>query len=73
MGKIFLIYFNDGMMHTASDLQPCFFQAANQGELDIIDITYPATPTFYVDGMWREIAPAGQKEMAYCCQGQLNH
>ena len=72
MDKIFLICFNDGMMHTASDVKPRFFQAASEGELDIIDITDPATPTFYFDGMWREIASVDQTEMAYGNQGPLN-
>ena len=59
MGKIYLIHFNDGLMQTTVNVEHSFFEAANEGELDVIDITDPTTPTYYSDGVWREI------ELAY--------
>ena len=65
MGKIYLIHFNDGMMQIAANVEHGVFQAANEGELDIIDITNPTTPTFYYDGVWRKIELAHEKGMKY--------
>ena len=71
MGKIYLIHFSDGMMHTARDLQPRIFQAAKEGELDITDITDPTIPRFYVDGVWREIEWIRITKMKYSRPSQL--
>ncbi len=71
MVSIYLIHFFDGMMHTASDLQPGIFQAAKEGELDIIDITDPTIPRFYVDGVWREIDWVHKTEMKSSLPSQL--
>lgn len=51
MGKIYLIHFNDGLMQTTVNVEHSFFEAANEGELDIIDISDPTTPTYYSDGV----------------------
>jgi len=73
MGKIYLIHFNDGMMQTAVNVKRGIFQAANEGELDIIDITDPTTPTFYADGVWREIELVHETEMTFSIQNQLSN
>jgi len=73
MDKIYLIHFNDGMMHTACDVQPSVFRAANEGELDIIDITDPTIPTFYYNGIWREVELVRETEMQYSIQSQLSN
>jgi hypothetical protein len=73
MDKMYLIHFNDGMMRTASDIQASVFQAADEGELDIIDITDPAIPAFYSNGIWRDIELAGEPEMQSSTQSQLSN
>lgn len=73
MDKIYLIHFNDGMMSTASDVEPGVFQAANDGELDIIDITDPTIPTLYFNGVWREIELVRESKMKYSIQSQLKN
>lgn len=50
-------------MQAAVNVEHGVFQAANEGELDIIDITDPTTPTFYYDGVWRKIELVHQKGM----------
>ena len=72
MGRIYLIHFNDGMMQTAVKIEHGVFQAANEGELDIIDITDPTKPTFYYDGVWRKIEFVHEKGMKYSLQNQLS-
>lgn len=71
MGKIYLIHFYDGMMHTASDVEPGIYQAAKEGELDIIDITDPTIPKYYVDGLWREIELVHETGMKFNITNQL--
>lgn len=73
MDKIYLIQFNDGMMHTASDIQASVFQAADEGELDIIDITDPTLPTLYANGLWRNIELNSATEMHDRIHSQLNN
>ena len=72
MGKIYLIHFNDGMMQIAANVEQGVFQAANEGELDIIDITNPTTSTFYCDGVWRKIELAYEIGMKYSLQSQMS-
>jgi len=55
MSRIFLIRNDDGIIYTASTLISEWFQAANDGELDIIDITDPNEPRFYFGEGWIKI------------------
>jgi hypothetical protein len=73
MDKKYLIHFNDGMMRTTSDIQDSVFQAADEGELDIIDITDPMIPAFYSNGIWRDIELAGKSEIQSSTQSHLNN
>ena len=73
LGKIYLIHFNDGIMQAAVNVEHGVFQAANEGELDIIDITDPTTPTFYYDGVWRKIELVHQKGMKYSQQSHQSN
>ena len=61
------------LMQTVSNVAQSIFQAANEGQLDIIDITDPTTPTFYFDSVWRKIELDHETEMNYNIQSQLNN
>jgi len=58
MNKIFLIRYEDGTVCTVSNSASGFLHRANDGELDIIDITDPNTPKLFFDNFWRTISTA---------------
>ena len=54
---MFLVIYEDGSIETADDIKDDTFEAADNGYVDIINISN-AIPTQYGDGEWHEIDKA---------------
>ena len=52
---MYLLIFEDGEMKSAEDVTDDELRGADDGQLDIVDISEPFTPTRYVGGQWVDV------------------
>ncbi|MGF6595096.1 hypothetical protein [Pseudomonas sp. 2835] len=52
---MYLLIFEDGEMKSAEDVTDDELRGADDGLLDIVDISEPFTPTRYVGGQWVDV------------------
>jgi len=57
---MYLAIFEDGVIQYTSEVDEELLRGADDGFLDVLDISDPASPLRYWEGEWQAVGPLGE-------------